>query len=111
MMKAMHFLTWASAPIVALGDQIIDLEAYRWAAGRWVEVDPVEVIFKASEIGEARFGLWYPGAYRARGWLPKTEAAKDPDDVWLDAIGAALERLKAERLAQEGPHDRPPAAA
>jgi hypothetical protein len=109
MRKVMRFCAWDSEPVVTLGKTIVDAEAFTFAGGRWVEVSPVRIIPNASEIGEVRFGLRYPTAYRARRWLPKTEAVRDPGDVRdpkdvrLDNMMiAAHEALEAERRAREG---------
>jgi hypothetical protein len=109
MRKVMRFCAWEGEPLVTLGEPIGDAEVFTFAGGRWVEVSPVRIIPNASEITEVRFGLRYPTAYRARRWLPKTEAARnpedvrDPKDVRLDNMMiAAHEALEAERRAQEG---------
>jgi hypothetical protein len=110
MRKVMRFCVWDSEPVVTLGETIMDAEAFAFGGGRWIEVFPVRFIPNANEISEVRVGLRYPTAYRARRWLPKTEAAtdardvRDPKDIRLDNMMiAAHEALEeAERRAQEG---------
>ena len=120
-MKARSFHTYVRGPDTGAPVVGLDLgaheygrgaEAFRWTEGRWHEVSPVDVMFKAAEITEAHFGLQYPIAYAARRWLPRTEATPDSEEVILDNILKTLAELKAERLAQDGPPtDQPPAAA
>jgi hypothetical protein len=120
MQKVRRYHTW-NGPVISLGlgehPWGVGVEAYRWAGGRWHEVDAIEVEFKAPEIGEAHFEVRHPIAYSARRWLPRTEAVKDPEETRLDNILATLEELKAERerRAKEGEPspdtDHPPEAA
>jgi hypothetical protein len=105
----MYFCAWHGERVVTFGKTIVDAQAFTFAGGRWIEMSAVRIIRNASEIGEVRFGLRYPAAYRGRRWLPRTEAARDrgdvrdPKGVRLDNMMiAAHEALEAERCVQEG---------
>jgi hypothetical protein len=104
-MKARSYHTWSGEPVIGLDlgahEYGRGAEAYRWAGGRWVEVNSVDVMFKAPEITEAHFEARYPTAYAARRFLPRTEATLDSEEVRLDNILKTLEELKTERLAHE----------
>jgi hypothetical protein len=114
-MKARTYHTWAGEPVIGLDlgahEYGRGAEAFRFLGGRWHEVSPIDLMFKAAEITETHFGLRYPTACAARRWLPRTEATPDSEEVRLDNILKTLEELKAKRLAQEGPPDQPPEAA
>ena len=66
--KVRRYHDW-HGPVISLGlgehPWGVGVEAYRWAGGRWHEVDAIEVEFKAPEIGEAHFEVRHPIAYAA----------------------------------------------
>ena len=77
-MKVRRYHSWNGEPVISLGlgEHLYfrGVEASAWAGGCWVEVSPIEIMFKASEIGEAHFEVRHTIAYAARRCPPAAAA-------------------------------------